>query len=177
MASEATIFMPMGIHNETTLKMTDSIATLMNKPMQAGMVVFICIRPARLHPVTALNQIVAIENKGLEGDRYAAPGARQVTIIQGEHLASIASYLGREVTPDMVRRNLVIERINILALKEKRFEIGNAVLEYSGECHPCSRMEHNLGPGGYNAMRGHGGITARIIQSGTIRVGDAVRII
>ncbi|UZF94727.1 MOSC domain-containing protein [Bosea sp. NBC_00550] len=114
--------------------------------------------------------------QGIIGDRYVrAAGARQVTLVQAEHLAAIASHIGRpQVFPEDLRRNVVTCGINLLALKEKRFKIGSTVLETTGECHPCSRMEEILGVGGYNAVRGLGGITARIVVSGTIGVGDDV---
>ena len=74
----------------------------------------------------------------------------------------------------MLRRNFVTTGVNLVALKGRRFRVGAALLEYSGDCAPCSRMEIALGPGGYNAVRGHGGITARIIEGGEVRVGDSV---
>ena len=114
--------------------------------------------------------------QGVVGDRYTrASGGRQVTLVQAEHLAAIASHIGRsEVLPVDLRRNVVTRGINLLALKDKRFEIGSAVLETTGECHPCSRMEEILGIGGYNAVRGLGGITARIVQSGRVSIGDEI---
>jgi MOSC domain-containing protein YiiM len=123
----------------------------------------------------ALKETMAIAGQGIEGDRYHSSGNRQVTLIQAEHLTVIASFLGNDhVDPSVLRRNIVVRGLNLLTLKSKKFRLGNAVLEYSGECHPCSRMEEILGPGGYNAMRGHGGILARILETGIVRVGDSV---
>ena len=78
------------------------------------------------------------------------------------------------VDPEAVRRNIVIDNLNLLALKERRFRIGEAILQTTGECHPCSRMEEILGVGGYNAVRGQGGITAKVLQSGVVKLGDVV---
>jgi MOSC domain-containing protein YiiM len=113
---------------------------------------------------------------GLVGDRWAGrPGGnRQVTLIAEEHLAAIASFLGRPVTPDLLRRNIVVSGINLLALKGRRISIGSAILEITGECHPCSRMEVVFGPGGYNAVRGQGGVTAKTLQEGHFGLGDNV---
>ena len=70
----------------------------------------------------------------------------------------------------------MIEGINVLSLKDQIFSIGNCILKGTGACHPCSRMEEALGKGGYNAMRGHGGITAQILKGGIISTGSSVFI-
>jgi len=114
--------------------------------------------------------------RGLVGDRYSRrDGGRQVTLVQAESLRAIASHLGlAAVDPEIVRRNFVTEGVNLMALKGRRFRIGEAVLETSGECHPCSRMEEALGVGGYNAVRGLGGITARVLVGGQVRRGSPI---
>jgi MOSC domain-containing protein YiiM len=156
---------------------------------RAGRVDWIGIRPARMAPLTALTEAHAIAGLGLAGDHYAAAAAasaaagrrqvgrrkRQVTLIQAEHLAALGALLGEPpIAPARLRRNLVVGGLNLLALKDRRFRIGEAVLEMTGLAHPCSRMEQELGPGGYNAMRGHGGITAAVVVSGRIALGAAV---
>ena len=154
----------------------DTIQTLTDTFARQGGVAWIGIRPIRQKPLRPLETVQAVEALGLEGDHYASPGGkRQVTLIQAEHLVTVAGLLGLDtVTPEQLRRNIVVSGINLLALKGKQFRIGEALLEYTGTRDPCSRMESNLGRGGYNAMRGHGGITARVLRSGRIRVGDTV---
>ena len=146
--------------------------------MRPGKLVWIGLRPARDAAVLTPQSAHLIAARGIKGDRYQTTryGARQVTSMSLEGLHAIASYLDRDdVSPELLRRNFVTSGINLSALKGRRFHIGTALLEYSGECAPCSRMETNLGPGGYNAVRGNGGITARIIEGGEIRNGDAIR--
>ena len=126
----------------------------------------------------------AIKDAGLQGDHYGggASGKRHLTLIQHEHLAVVARLLALrdktptvlQVDPALVRRNIVISGLNLLALKNKRFRLGETLLEFTEPCQPCSAMEAALGAGGYNAMRGHGGICARIVEGGMIRIGDAL---
>lgn len=153
------------------------MAELLTRFPRAGRVVWIGVRPGRRLPLSALPRVEAIAGQGLAGDHYrpGVRGSRQVTLIQAEHLPVVGGLLGRRSPePECLRRNLVIAGINLLALKGMRFRVGAAVLEGSGLCHPCSRMEEALGPGGCNAMRGHGGLTARVLIGGSIGLGDAV---
>ena len=143
---------------------------------RAGKVEWIGLRPARDVPMVAVDAIEAAAGKGLSGDRYASgSGKRGVTLIQAEHLPVIAALSGHpQVAPSTLRRNVVVSGIPLVALKGRRFRVGDVLLEGTDACDPCSRMEDALGPGGYNAMRGMGGLCARIIEGGTLRIGDAV---
>ncbi|MFO7188108.1 MAG: MOSC domain-containing protein [Pseudomonadota bacterium] len=153
----------------------ETLADLLCEFPRPGRVEWIGVRPERLAlPVTV--ESVEAGLSGLVGDHYGkANGRRAVTLIQAEHLPVIAALTGHAVIdPAWLRRNLVVGGINLIALKGRRFRVGGAVLEGTGLCDPCSRMEAALGRGGLNAMRGHGGLTAAVIEPGLIRVGDAV---
>jgi MOSC domain-containing protein YiiM len=163
---------------------------------RAGRIEQVLLRPARDVPMQSVERAEAIVARGLAGDRSAARasaganampggGKRQVTLIQAEHLPAIAALVARgAVEASLLRRNLVVSGLNLLAARALfkdqplRLLLGDAVvLEITGPCEPCSKMEAALGAGGYNAMRGHGGVTARVLQAGTLRVGAAVRCV
>ena len=149
---------------------------LMTQFPRAGRVEWIGLRPARDVAIRAVDSAVAVTGVGLEGDRYTGgSGKRGVTLIQAEHLPAIAALSGHaEVTPVTLRRNLVVSGIPLIALKGRRFRVGDVVLEGTAPCDPCSKMEETLGAGGYNAMRAMGGLCARVIEGGVVRLGDAV---
>lgn len=153
------------------------LRTLMETFPRAGRLEWIGLRPVKRAPLQAMNHVEVIADHGLAGDHKGSRpgGKRQVTLIQREHLEAVAKLLGRNaVDPALLRRNLVVSGINLLALHGERFRIGGVLFEGTGLCEPCSRMEEVLGAGGYNAMRGHGGITARVLAGGVIAVGDAL---
>jgi MOSC domain-containing protein YiiM len=149
---------------------------------QLGEVSWIGVRPAHGAAMTVLSEVRALEGRGLDGDRAARgkPGSnRQVTLLQEEHLAVLASLTGAlEVRPEQLRRNLLVTRVNLLALIKLRFAIGDeVVLVGTGPCAPCQKLDESLGSGGFQAARGHGGITARVERGGLIRLGDSVRVL
>jgi MOSC domain-containing protein YiiM len=156
------------------------LARLLAAPARPGEILWIGVRPERRQPMLPLADAAMSPDTGLGGDRYSSrtSRSRQVTLIGAENLSAIASYLGRgALDPALLRRNILVRGINLLALKGRRIRLGSAILEVTGECQPCSRMEEVLGQGGYNAMRGQGGITARVIAAGQATIGAAIEVL
>ncbi len=157
-----------------------TLQEMLNESATTGKVEWIGIRPGKREAMQSVQTAHISTDKGLHGDHYQGSNKkRQLTLIQAEHLEAAAHILKRPtIDPGLTRRNVVISGINLQALKEQQFCIGSEViLETTGPCHPCSRMEENLGQGGYHAMIGHGGITTRVIQGGSIQLGDQVQMI
>lgn len=154
-----------------------TIKQLMHILPQQGTVVWIGVRPEKRKPLSIVESVNVLDG-GLQGDHYAGrSGNRSITLIQREHIDTIASLLHRnKVDPQELRRNIVVSGINLLALKDREFTIGSAILRMTGLCHPCSRMEEVLGAGGYNAVRGHGGINASVVIPGVIKLQDKVSV-
>lgn len=138
-----------------------------------GRIEAILVRPERRASPVSVER-ASVSGSGLTGD-HAPEGKRALTLIQAEHLPVIAALAGLDhVDPALLRRNLVVSGLNLLGFRKARLRVGTAVIEVSGPCPPCSRMEAALGHGGYTAMRGHGGVYAGVVEEGVIAVGDVV---
>jgi MOSC domain-containing protein YiiM len=155
-----------------------SQAELLSRFPSSGRLVWVGLRPESGQPMRVVSRVRVLEDRGLEGDfrSQRTGGRRQVTLIQHEHLAVLAALLGRgSIDPASMRRNLVVSGINLLALREGRFEIGGVRFEGTGDCTPCHRLEDTLGRGGFNVSVGHGGITARALSDGWLELGGPVQ--
>ena len=146
----------------------------------AATIEWIGVRPRRREPLVAVTGAEAVADLGLRGDHRMTktPGSgRQVTLISREFVSQIEQHLGKsDLDPAVLRRNIVVSGINLNALRRQRFWLGEALFEATQLCHPCARMEAELGPGGVVAMMGYGGLCAKVLQTGQIAIGDSLRL-
>lgn len=164
------------------MKATGKLLNRYADQLPLGKVIWIGVRPNHKEPMQPLTQVNTIQDYGLEGDhrcQKTAGSARQVTLISQEFIEQIEHYLPQatHITPEMLRRNIVVSGINLNAVRHQYLKIGEAVFLTTAHCHPCSRMESTLGKGAIPAMFGHGGLCAKIVHSGAILLNDSVQVL
>ena len=149
-----------------------------------GLIDAIYLAPRAKADPTAVGRVLAVVDRGLEGDRYFLglgafsrwPGeGRAVTLIEAEAVEAIRAEAGVDLSDGRHRRNLVSRGVRLPDLLGKTFRVGGAVLRGSRLCLPCRYLERLVAPGLYGAMRGNrGGLRAEVVEGGEIAVGDAI---
>lgn len=149
------------------------------KDLPDGQLQWIGLRPGHKQEMLSVESAQAIARLGLEGDHRCLKtpdSGRQVTIISTEFINIIETYTGLpHIDPSLLRRNMVVSGINLNALRHQQFKIGSALFEATALCHPCARMDQALGHGGAAAMFGYGGLCAKVLESGEVRLGDLLQ--
>lgn len=150
----------------------------------SGKVISIHTTPKAQAPMSAVNEVVAVAGLGLAGDRYhghtgtysETPGTgRDVTFIAAEAIEEIARDHGISLAPGESRRNVTTKGIDLNALVDKEFRVGDVVLRGMRLCEPCEYLQSHTGKDGLlKALVHRGGLRAEIIRGGTIRVGDEI---
>jgi MOSC domain-containing protein YiiM len=145
--------------------------------VDTGRVEAINIGPPRQLPAP-VERATAHAGKGLVGNRYyfpdgAEPG-RALTLIAAEALEGLAAEHGIELTAAESRRNVLTRGIDLNALVEKRFRVGEVECVGIELCEPCSHLESLTQPGVVKGLVHRAGLNADIVTDGEITVGDEV---
>jgi MOSC domain-containing protein YiiM len=130
---------------------------------------FVGTAPRR--PMRGVEEVMAVADRGLEGCRHSRPGSRrQVLLVDSETLESFG------LAPGQVKENITTRGVRLNELGEgQRLGIGQAVLEVTGPCAPCSRMDE-IRMGLQQELHGRRGILCRVVEGGRIRRGDAIQV-
>lgn len=145
----------------------------------------ICIAPGAGAPMESLGEVEAVIGVGLAGDRYANkigfysprptdPGAREVTLFEAEVLDWLKGEHGIELSAAEHRRNVTVRGVRLNELLGQRFSIGDVVLEGVKDCPPCDHLQGLVGKPVLGPLVNRGGLRARVLEGGTLRVGDEV---
>ena len=149
----------------------------------SGVVSAIHIARGATRPMESVSEARAIPGQGLEGDRYfrktgtysSLPGTgREVTLIEAEAVEAIAREAGIVLDPGASRRNLTTRGVPLNHLVGKQFRVGEVLLEGLRLCEPCGHLESLTEAGVREALIHRGGLRARILTEGTLRVGDPI---
>lgn len=145
----------------------------------SGRVTHIFVAPRRRAPMKSMPAVNAVQGRGLEGDRYcygagsynaSNVGSRQVSLINGLFFDDTS------FTPAESRRNLVVVGVELMWLIGRTFQVGNALLCGVKYCDPCLVPRSQTKPDArfQDEFLDRGGLIARVVQGGVIRVDDAV---
>jgi MOSC domain-containing protein YiiM len=155
--------------------------------MFAGELLAICIADDKCLPLHVVDSAEAVTGQGLTGDRYASQRGsysrkhgpdREVTLIEIEAIEALARECQIAVVPEQARRNLVTRGVPLNHLVDKDFRVGEVLLRGIRLCEPCGLLERLTALPGIEAGLVHrGGLRAQIVKGGTIRSGDAVRLL
>jgi MOSC domain-containing protein YiiM len=135
-------------------------------------------------PMMPLSEVRAVPAQGLEGDRYfrktgsysSRPGTgRELTLIEAEAVEAIAREAGIELAPGASRRNITTRGVALNHLVGRQFRAGEVLLEGVRLCEPCGHLESLTKAGVREGLIHRGGLRARILTDGTIRVGDPIQ--
>lgn len=132
-------------------------------------------QPAGAHPLVEVKEVECVAGKGLSGDRFfdfKDNYKGQITLFASEVFADVCQQLGvTGKSPGVTRRNVITKGVDLNTLIGKTFEVQGVLFEGVSECSPCYWMNGAIGPGAEAALHGRGGLRARILTDGVLRVG------
>jgi hypothetical protein len=132
-------------------------------------------QPAGTNPVIERPDVECVAGKGIRGDRffeYQEDYKGQITFFAVEVLRDVSASLSIPTpSPGVVRRNVIVEGIDLNELIGKRFSIQGVQFDGVCECKPCYWMDRAIAPGAEHLLQGKGGLRARILTDGVLRPG------
>lgn len=126
------------------------------------------------HPIVEVNEVECIAGKGLLGDRFfdfKENYKGQLTFLAGEVFKDVCTQLGVSgKSPGVTRRNVITRGVDLNSLVGKTFAVQGVEFEGVCECSPCHWMNEAIAPGAEGALHARGGLRARILTDGILRV-------
>ncbi|WP_176440006.1 MOSC domain-containing protein [Haloechinothrix alba] len=121
--------------------------------------------------------------RGIVGDRYHTGIGTwsyerrlwsDLTLVSTDALAVVAREYGVELSGAQTRRNIAVAGVDLTALVGKRFEVGGLECEGERECAPCRHLDQLTGQPARATLRARGGLRARVLSGGVLRLGDRI---
>lgn len=133
--------------------------------------------PPGTNPIVEVNSVECVAGKGLVGDRYFAEKEDfkgQITFFALEVHRQLCDKFGQPGTlPSVYRRNIITEGLDLDGLVGKEFELQGVRFLGTEECKPCYWMDQAVAPGAEEAMKGRGGLRAKILTTGILHLNAA----
>jgi MOSC domain-containing protein YiiM len=136
----------------------------------------ILVAKATRLPMRAVDSVEVEAGKGIVGDRYHGTRHRHVTVQSAESLREAAVAYGAEVPAELTRRNLTVDRGLVPREPGARIRVGPVLLEVVRVAAPCKLLDDTIGRGAQEALRRRAGSVCRVLEGGSIAVGDDVEL-
>jgi len=129
------------------------------------------------HPMTEVAEVECVAGKGLQGDRYfdhKEDFKGQITFFDWTVYEELVNHFQRtDLSPSAMRRNVLIDGLDLDRLIGATFEIQGIQFSGSQESAPCYWMNRAVAEGAEEFMRGRGGLRARILTDGVLQAGPS----